>query len=173
MTQCVPPPCPLLRCANERTKAILSATRAISGNVPPSVTPGRTVDTSPVTLRNSGGAVILGSNVSTCLGPPPSHSQTTDVSLTCSPLSAALARAAKSPGRESPPSPSVPTFKKSRRVAPSQSRERRSASTLSMARSPEGGAVDFLNDTQSNISCQQSLICFWVENWPSGQAPCG
>src|SRR5262245_21931147 len=83
MTQCVPPPWPLLRCANERTNAILSATLAISGNVPPSVTPGSAVETSPVTLRNSEGAVIFGSNVSTCVGHPPATARRPKYPLRC------------------------------------------------------------------------------------------
>src|SRR5438477_6618538 len=81
ITQCVPPPWPLFLWVNERTSAILSTTRAILGNVPPIETPGSEVGASPVTLRYSDGAPILGSNVSMCVGPPPSQSQTTDVSL--------------------------------------------------------------------------------------------
>src|SRR6058998_690470 len=120
MTKCVPPPCPLLVWANERTKAILSATLAHLGNVPPSVMPGTFVVTSPVTLRYSSGADILGSNVSTCVGPPPNHSHTTDVSLTDLPLFEACSRAASNCGNPKPPKPSPPIFKKSRRPMPSQ-----------------------------------------------------
>ena len=41
--------------------------------------PGTLVCTAPVTERYSAGADILGSKVSTCVGPPPSQSQTTEV----------------------------------------------------------------------------------------------
>src|SRR5262245_65339503 len=46
---------------------------------PPISTPGIFVLTAPTMLRNSAGADIFGSNVSMCVGPPPSHSQTTEV----------------------------------------------------------------------------------------------
>src|SRR5205807_7769861 len=126
-----PPPCPLLVWANERTKAILSATLDILGNVPPSVMPGTFVVTSPVTLRYSLGADILGSNVSMCVGPPPSHTQTTEVSFTSRPAAAAWARAANRPGKLIAPIPSEPILMNSRRVVPSQSRNLRFVNRLS------------------------------------------
>src|SRR5437867_793277 len=120
MTQWVPPPWPELRCANERTKAILSATRPILGNTPPSSMPGTLVCTAPTVLRNSAGAVIFGSKVSTCVGPPPSQSQTTLVLRVCRPAALAAARARSRSDRARPPMPSTPALRKSRRVLPSQ-----------------------------------------------------
>ena len=67
----------------------MSATAAILVNDPPIDTPETLVVTSPVVLRYSDGADILGSKVSTCVGPPPNQSQTTEVSFTASPASAA------------------------------------------------------------------------------------
>jgi hypothetical protein len=58
--------CPRLRRIDS-----LWARAASLGNVPPKATPGRAVRTSPVTLRMFDGAVILGTNVSIWLGPPP------------------------------------------------------------------------------------------------------
>src|SRR5438046_4007553 len=120
MTQAVPPPWPELRCANERTKAILSATRAILVKTPPSSRPATLVCTAPMVLRNSAGAVILGSKVSTWVGPPPSQSQTTEVLRVCWPAADAAARARSRSGSNRPPMPSAPTLRKSRRVEPSQ-----------------------------------------------------
>src|SRR5260370_10590119 len=93
MTQWVPPPWPELLCAKERGKAILSATWATFGKTPPISTPGRLVLTAPTTLRYSAGADILGSKVSTWVGPPPSQSQTTEVLRVDLPAAAAAARA--------------------------------------------------------------------------------
>src|SRR5438874_2191233 len=79
------------------------------------------VGTAPTVERNSTGAVILGSKVSTWVGPPPSQSQTTEVLREGWPEAAAAeARARSKSGRASPPRPSAPTLRKSRRVAPSQ-----------------------------------------------------
>src|SRR5262245_9088393 len=132
MTQCVPPPWPELRCANERTRAILSATLAILLKSPPISTPGRFVFTAPLTERNSAGADIFGSNVSMWVGPPPSHNQTTDVFFVGLPLCAARARARSRSGKARPPRPRAPTRKKSRRVAPSQLVPLRDASAVNM-----------------------------------------
>ena len=60
----------------------LSASLASFGKVPPKVTPGSVVLTSPVMLRISGGAVIFGSKNSMCDGPPCRNSSTTARSLT-------------------------------------------------------------------------------------------
>src|SRR5262245_44895277 len=75
----------------------------------------------PITERNSAGAVILGSNVSTWVGPPPSQSQTTEVFFVGLPASAAAARALSKSDRERPatPRPRAPILRKSRRLAPS------------------------------------------------------
>src|SRR5262249_46645834 len=135
MTQCVPPPWPLLRCANERTNAILSATRAMRGKTPPSSTPGALVCTAPTTLRNSAGADILGSKVSTCVGPPPSQSQTTEVLRVGWPLAAARARARSRSGSISPVAPSTPILRKSLRVVPSQAVPLREPHRLNMTQS--------------------------------------
>ena len=70
-----------LPCRNDRTTASLSARAASLGNVPPKVTPGSLVAVSPNMLRYSTGAVIFGSNVSTCVGPPLSQIQMTDLLL--------------------------------------------------------------------------------------------
>ena len=63
---------------------------------------------SPVTLRYSLGAVIFGSNVSMCVGPPESQSQTTEVSLVDTPEFAASARAASRPGNPRLSQPQAP-----------------------------------------------------------------
>ncbi len=86
-------------------------------------------------LRYSDGAVILGSKVSTCVGPPPSHSHTTDVFLAALPSAAASARPRNRPARVSDPTPSEPICKNSRRVRPSQSRCRSPKARFSMTRS--------------------------------------
>jgi hypothetical protein len=113
-----------------------SATLAIRSKLPPSVTPARFVFTSPVTLRYSAGAVILGSNVSTCVGPPLSQSQITEVSLVDEPAAAAAARVRRRLPRPTPaPRPSVPTRRKSRRDSPAQFPNRRSCRISSMANS--------------------------------------
>src|SRR5207248_1789914 len=83
-------------------------------------TPGRLVLAAPTTLRNSAGAVILGSKVSTWVGPPASQSQTTEVFLVGLPACLAAARARKRSGSRKPPRPKAPTLRKSRRVLPSQ-----------------------------------------------------
>src|SRR5262249_11988803 len=124
------------RCAKERTNAILSATRAIRGKTPPISTPGTLVWTAPTTLRNSAGADILGSNVSTCEGPPPSQSQTTEVLRVGRPWADASARARSRAGRVSPVAPRTPTLRKSLRVAPSQSARLRDPHRLSMVNPP-------------------------------------
>src|SRR5262245_33057384 len=120
MTKWVPPPCPELPCANERTNASLSATLAIFEKAPPTSTPGILVLTAPTTLRNSAGADILGSKVSMWLAPPPSHNQTTEVFLVALPDALAPARARRKSERRSLLSPSPPTLRQSRRLAPSQ-----------------------------------------------------
>src|SRR5438445_6424472 len=135
MTQWVRPPWPELLCAKERTNAILSATWAILGKTPPSSMPGTLVFTAPTVLRYSAGADILGSNVSTCVGPPPSQSQMTEVFLVGLPSAAALARARNRSGRKKAPIPKAPTLRKSRRVVPSQVILRREFHRFSMHRS--------------------------------------
>ncbi len=109
---------------NERTTASLCARAASAGNVPPKVTPGIVVATSPVTLRTPSGASIRGSNVSIWLAPPARNSTTTALSLSASPIpaSAAVARVRSSSGSASPPSASDPIRRKSRRRSPPQSR---------------------------------------------------
>ena len=97
--------------AYERTTASLSASWPSCGNVPPNVMPGRLVDTSPVMLRNSTGAVIFGSNSSMCDGPPCRNSSTTDLSVSRRGDDAA-ARAANNAGR-----PSARTKAQARRSA--------------------------------------------------------
>ena len=72
-------------------------------------------------LRYSAGASIFGSKVSTCVGPPPSHSHTTEVSLADLPSAAAAERPRSRPESVSPVKPSVPILRKSRRPWPSQS----------------------------------------------------
>ena len=94
------------RCCCGRTSArwpCVSPPRRCAGNVPPIVTPGSFVFTSPVVLRYSRGAFMCGSNVSTCVGPPASHSQMTEVSLTGLPWALASARAANSAGKREAP----------------------------------------------------------------------
>src|SRR5262249_53722586 len=134
ITQCVPPPCPELRCAKERTKAILSAISATFGKTPPSSMPGTLDCTAPTTLRNSAGADILGSKVSTWVGPPPSQSQTAEVVFVGLPLEAAAARARSRSGSRKAvaPRPRAPTLRKSRRVVPSQLVPLRDPQNLSM-----------------------------------------
>ena len=72
----------LLPEAKERTIVNLFARAASLGKSLPKVMPGRRVAISPVTLRISTGAVIFGSNVSSCDGPPCRKSSTTALSLT-------------------------------------------------------------------------------------------
>ena len=67
----------------------MSVIAASLGNVPPKVMPGSFVCTSPVMLRISDGAVILGSKNSMCDGPPCRNSRTTERSLTTWPSAAA------------------------------------------------------------------------------------
>ena len=83
-------------------------------------TPAMGVLTSPVVLRYSEGAVILGSNVSTCVGPPDNQTQITE------------ARFRIKSAKVKVPRPSDPTLMKSRRVVPSQSLERRFEVKLNM-----------------------------------------
>ena len=61
-------------------------------NRPPSSIPGTFVGVAPMILRNSDGADILGSKVSMWVGPPPSHSHTTDVLRVGRPAAVAWAR---------------------------------------------------------------------------------
>src|SRR5207253_8289880 len=110
MTQWVPPPWPELVCAKERTKVILSATWAIFGKTPPSSMPGTLVFTAPTVLRYSAGADILGSKVSTWVGPPPSQSQMTEVFLVDLPLVDSRARARNRSGNSRPLIPKAPTL---------------------------------------------------------------
>src|SRR6187200_2462682 len=95
--------------------------------------PGTFVFTEPVIERYSAGADILGSNVSTWVGPPPSQSQTTDVLRVGLPIWAASARALSRPGRVRPPRPRAPTLRNSRRVEPSQAVPVRDERSVSMA----------------------------------------
>ena len=111
-----------LACVNERTIVIRFARHASWGNVPPIVRPGISLATSPVTLRKSDGAHILGSNVSIWLGPPVRKRSTIEVSFIPRPACVACARAARSCGSVRPPRASVPTCRNSRRVVPSQKR---------------------------------------------------
>src|SRR3974390_320003 len=89
------------------------------GNTPPISTPDRLVFTEPIVLRYSIGADILGSKVSTCVGPPPSHSHTTDVFLVGLPELRSAARSRRRSDSMKLPRPRDPIFRKSRRVAPS------------------------------------------------------
>src|SRR5258707_1116541 len=146
MTQWVPPPWPELLCANERTKAILSAICATFGKTPPISTPGRFVFTAPTTLRYSDGADILGSKVSTWVGPPPSQSQTTEVFRLGLPMAAALARARSRSGSRKPPMPRAPTLRKSRRLPPSQLVPLRDPYTLNMACSSQRARASWLRE---------------------------
>lgn len=75
---------------NDRTTVSLSASLASFGNVPPNVTPGMEVFSSPVAERISAGAVIFGSNVSIWLGPPWRKRKITDLSVSGLPLSESL-----------------------------------------------------------------------------------
>src|SRR5438270_1502749 len=90
------------------------------GKTLPISTPGRQVFTAPTTLRYSAGADILGSKVSTWVGPPPSQSQTTEVLRVDLPAAAAEARARSRSGSRKPLIPRAPTLRKSRRLLPSQ-----------------------------------------------------
>ena len=84
------------------------ASFASCGNPPPMVTPGRLVATSPVMLRYSTGAVIFGSNVSTCVAPPERNSTTTVLSLMGLPAVPAIARDSNNVDSVNPPRPSAP-----------------------------------------------------------------
>ena len=109
---------------NERTTAMRSANCASLGNVPPKVTPGSDVATSPNMLRYSTGAVIFGSKVSTCVGPPCRNNSTTDLSLTKL-LDSARARVASESASVRPPNPSAPTLMNSRPARGPRNRDRR------------------------------------------------
>src|SRR5436190_2018068 len=109
---------------NDRTTHSRSARSASFGNVVPKVTPGIAVLISPVALRISAGAVILGSNVSNWLGPPWQKRNTTDLSVTGLPASESFVPACAvgmSHGSERPPSASEPTRRKSRRPSRAES----------------------------------------------------
>src|SRR5262245_51229681 len=106
------------------------------GKTPPNSMPGTLVWTEPTVLRNSTGAVILGSKVSTCVGPPPSHSQTTEVLRVDCPAAEAAARARSRSDKARPPMPRAPTLRKSRRVVPSHALTRRLDRTFSMGVAP-------------------------------------
>src|SRR5438034_8619687 len=96
-----------------------SAIAASLGNELPKVTPGILVGISPVALRISAGADIFGSNVSNWLGPPWRNRKTTALSVTGLPASAggtpATPADGKSDASDSPPRPSPPTRRNSRR----------------------------------------------------------
>ena len=108
---------------NDRTIAACRISPASCGKVPPKVTPGTVVFTSPVTLRYGSGASMFGLNVSMWLAPPARKTMTTARSRTnAGSASAAAARARSSHGSDSPPRASDPARRKSRRDAPEQSR---------------------------------------------------
>src|SRR5882724_10676235 len=83
-------------------------------------------------LRYSTGADIFGSNVSTCVGPPPSQSQTTEVFLVGWPRDFSSARAFRRFGRANAESPSDPILTKSLRLRPLHNGPRRGAVTWSI-----------------------------------------
>ncbi len=73
--------CALLSVVNERTRENLCASLANRCIVLPNVMPGIVVGISPVIERMPDGALILGSNVSYCDGPPCWNRNTTHLSL--------------------------------------------------------------------------------------------
>src|SRR5262249_30176956 len=73
------------------------------------------VATSPVALRTSTGADILGSNVSIWLGPPCIKRRTTALSVSGRSEGAAAERDGNSHGSDRPPRARLPTRRKSRR----------------------------------------------------------
>lgn len=116
--------------------------------------PGTFVFTEPVTERYSDGADIFGSKVSTWVGPPPSHSQTTDV-FRVPPVLAARARSRS--GSRTPVAPRAPIFRKSRREPPSQAGVRRDVTSLSMGVVLEWDAVREWGQRKAGIAGQRRL----------------
>ena len=116
----------------------LSAIAANRGKVEPKVTPGSLVFISPVMLRTSRGAVILGSKNSIWGGPPWRKSRTTDLPRRTPGVPAAAALVARRPGRPSPANPREPTRRKSLREYPAQVRFREGSEIRIM---PEGEVV--------------------------------
>src|SRR5438034_7311017 len=100
---------------NERTIVSLSEARASLANVPPNVIPGVLVATSPVALRTSAGACILGSKVSIWLGPPCMNRKMTALSVSNRCASVPLLSAGKSEASDRPPNPRLPIRRNWRR----------------------------------------------------------
>src|SRR5206468_5668005 len=95
-------------------------TRACRGRCSPIWMPGTLVAIGLNSPRTSTGALGLRSYMSMWLGPPASHSRMTDRRGV--PFSRAWARRHSRPGSVSPPSARLPTFRKVRRLTPSQVR---------------------------------------------------
>ena len=102
----------------DRTTANRFARLASCGNDEPNVMPGNDVATSPVTVRILSGTFILGSNVSSCDGPPNMYRQMTDLPVVIGFLPAASAEAPSRCGSDRPPRPSEPMRRNSRREKP-------------------------------------------------------
>ena len=102
-----------------RTRASLSAIRACNGMCSQMSNPGTLVLIGLNSPRNSDGAAGLRSYMSMCEGPPARQIMITERGFKELPVSA---RSRSTWGKVKPPSPSAPTFKKSRRFMPSQKR---------------------------------------------------
>ena len=122
-------------CANERTKAILSATFAISGKTPPNSTPGRLVFTAPTVLRNSTGRRHLGIEGFDLRGsaaqPEPDDGGVAGGLA----VRGCRSAGAEQIGQQQAAQAECADLRKSRRVAPSQLVPWRDASRLNMRRS--------------------------------------
>ncbi|GIT77698.1 MAG: hypothetical protein Ct9H300mP32_0800 [Verrucomicrobiota bacterium] len=108
--------CALLSVVNERTMENLCASLARRCIVLPNVIPGIVVGISPVIERMPAGALILGSNVSYCDGPPCWNKNTTHLSLARPPAFLTTCSARSRSGSAKPPSPKLPTERNSRRL---------------------------------------------------------
>src|SRR5471030_558886 len=104
----------------------LSARAPRRGKVPPKVTPGMRVCTSPVALRVLAGAPIFGSNDSIWLGPPCRNRKITERSLSTGRRgSTAAAFVCSILASDRPPNARLPILRKERRLKRSSRSDQR------------------------------------------------
>ncbi len=117
----------------DRTTANRFAHLASCGNDAPNVMPLSDVATSPVTVRILSGTFILGSNVSSCDGPPNMYRKITDLPVVIGFFPPASAEEPSRCGSDRPPRPSEPMRRNSRREKPGRPSKRESI-TASLCR---------------------------------------
>ena len=125
-------------CLMERMSENLSATRAMRGKCSLMDIPGARVTMGRNVPRISSGASGLRSNMSRWDGPPERNRRMTERALRRVVAAAARLSSVNKPGSDSPPKPSAPARRMSRRVNPSQWRTPWLASIFSMARTQSG-----------------------------------